>query len=154
MSTSEIFLIALTIILAVPYAFWRLLRTDHYAPLVVVQIVGGIILGPGVLGAAFPGYYAFVFNPQVIGALNGVAWWAVMMFVFTAGLELDLGDALDNWSETAITARCSFRCFWARVRRRFCCSSRAGSGPRVIMARRYSASAWPAPSLRSLSLCC
>ena len=51
MSTSEIFLIALTIILAVPYAFWRLLRTDHYAPLVVVQIVGGIILGPGVLGA-------------------------------------------------------------------------------------------------------
>ena len=107
MSTSEIFLIALTIILAVPYAFWRLLRTDHYAPLVVVQIVGGIILGPGVLGAMFPGYYSFVFNPQVIGALNGVAWWAVMMFVFAAGLELDLGDALENWSETAITASCA-----------------------------------------------
>ncbi len=107
MSTSEIFLIALTIILAVPYAVWRLLRTDHYAPLVVVQIVGGIILGPGVLGAVFPGYYAFVFNPQVIGALNGVAWWAVMMFVFAAGLELDLGDALGNWRETAITAGCA-----------------------------------------------
>ena len=107
MSTSEIFLIALTIILAVPYAVWRLLRTDHYAPLVVVQIVGGIILGPGVLGAVFPAYYAFVFNPQVIGALNGVAWWAVMMFVFAAGLELDLGDALGNWRETAITAGCA-----------------------------------------------
>lgn len=107
MSTSEIFLIALTIILAVPYAFWRLLRTDHYAPLVVVQIVGGIILGPGVLGAAYPAYYSFVFNPQVIGALNGVAWWAVMMFVFAAGLELDLSDALENWSETAVTAGCA-----------------------------------------------
>ncbi len=107
MSTSEIFLIALTIILAVPYAFWRLLRTDHYAPLVVVQIVGGIILGPGVLGAAFPGYYSFVFNPQVIGALNGVAWWAVMMFVFAAGLELDLSDAWENRRETAITAGCA-----------------------------------------------
>lgn len=107
MSTSEIFLIALTIILAVPYAFWRLLRTDHWAPLVVVQIVGGIVLGPGVLGAAFPGYYSFVFNPQVIGALNGVAWWAVMMFVFAAGLELDLGDARENWRETAITAGCA-----------------------------------------------
>ncbi len=107
MSTSEIFLIALTIILAVPYAVWRLLRTDHYAPLVVVQIVGGIILGPGVLGALFPGYYAFVFNPQVIGALNGVAWWAVMMFVFAAGLELDLSDALENWRETTITAGCA-----------------------------------------------
>ena len=104
MSTSEIFLIALTIILAVPYLVWRLLRTDNYAPLVVVQIVCGIVLGPGVLGAALPETYAFVFNPQVIGALNGIAWWAVMMFVFAAGLELDLSDAWDNRRETAITA--------------------------------------------------
>lgn len=104
MGTTEIFLIALTIILAAPYAVWRLLRTDGWAPLVVVQIVGGILLGPGVLGAVFPGYYAFVFNPQVVGALNGVAWWAVMMFVFAAGLELDLADAWANRRETLITS--------------------------------------------------
>lgn len=104
MGTSEIFLIALTIILAVPWLVWRLLDRDDYAPLVVVQIVGGILLGPGVLGAAFPGYYAFVFNPQVIGALNGVAWWAVAMFVFIAGVELDLGDAWANRRETVVTA--------------------------------------------------
>ncbi len=104
MGTSEIFLIALTIILAVPYAVWRLARTDRWAPLVVVQIIGGILLGPGVLGAQFPGAYAFVFNPQVLGALNGIAWWAVMLFVFAAGLELDLGDAWENRSETLITA--------------------------------------------------
>ena len=107
MGTSEIFLIALTIILTVPWAAWRLLRTDSWAPLVVVQILGGILLGPGVLGAAFPGYYAFVFNPQVVGALNGIAWWAVMMFVFVAGLELDLSDAWRNRGETAITAACA-----------------------------------------------
>ncbi|MGV3513180.1 MAG: cation:proton antiporter [Novosphingobium sp.] len=104
MGTTEVFLIALTIILAVPYLVWRLLRTDYWAPLVVVQIIGGILLGPGVLGAAFPEYYAFVFNPQVIGSLNGIAWWAVMMFVFAAGLELDLTDAWANRRETAITA--------------------------------------------------
>ena len=104
MGTTEVFLIALTIILAVPYLVWRLLRTDYWAPLVVVQIIGGILLGPGVLGAAFPEYYAFVFNPQVIGSLNGIAWWAVMMFVFAAGLELDLPDAWANRRETAITA--------------------------------------------------
>jgi Kef-type K+ transport system membrane component KefB len=107
MSTSEVFLIALTIILAVPYAVWRLLRSDSWAPLVVVQIVGGILLGPGVLGAVFPAYYAFVFNPQVIGALNGVAWWAVMMFVFAAGLELDLSDAWANARETVLTSACA-----------------------------------------------
>lgn len=104
MGTTEVFLIALTIILALPYLVWRLLRTDYWAPLVVVQIIGGILLGPGVLGAAVPDYYAFVFNAQVIGSLNGIAWWAVMMFVFVAGLELDITDAWANRRETAITA--------------------------------------------------
>jgi Kef-type K+ transport system membrane component KefB len=104
MITSEIFLIAMIVIFAVPYAFWRIFRTEYYAPLVVVQIIAGILLGPGVLGAAFPAYYAFVFNPQVIGALNGIAWWAVMIFVWIAGLELDLKSAWKNRAETGITA--------------------------------------------------
>ena len=104
MSTSEIFLIALLVIFTAPYLVWRVLRTDYYAPLVVVQIVGGILLGPGVLGRVFPAYYAFVFNPQVIGALNGIAWWAVMLFVWVAGVELDLRQAWTRRGETAITA--------------------------------------------------
>ena len=107
MGTSELFLIALTIILAVPYAVWRLARTDRFAPLVVVQIIGGILLGPGVLGAVFPGAYQLVFNPPVIAALNGIAWWSVMLFVFAAGLELDLGQAWANRGETVITAACA-----------------------------------------------
>lgn len=104
MSTSEIFLLALLIIFTLPYLFWRLGRTDYYAPLVVVQIIGGILLGPGLLGAAFPDYYRFVFNPQVIGALNGVAWWAVMLFVWVAGVELDIGEAWKKRGETGVTA--------------------------------------------------
>ncbi|MXO71202.1 cation:proton antiporter [Alteraurantiacibacter buctensis] len=104
MTTTELFLIALTIIFAVPYLFWRLLKTDYYAPLVVVQIVGGIILGPGVLGAAYPAYYQTVFAPEVIAALNGIAWWAVMMFVFVAGVELDLSAAWKDRRETTTTA--------------------------------------------------
>ena len=101
---TELFLLALIIIFAAPYAVWRLLRTDYWAPLVVVQIVAGIVLGPGVLGAVFPGYYETVFTPQVIGALNGIAWWAVMLFVFVAGLELDLKEAWKWRRETGITA--------------------------------------------------
>lgn len=50
-------------------------RHHYYAPLVVVQIIVGILLGPGILGGIFPQYYNFVFNPPVIAALNGVAWW-------------------------------------------------------------------------------
>ena len=51
MSTSELFLAALLLIFSLPYLVWRLADTDNYAPLVVVQIVAGILLGPGVLGA-------------------------------------------------------------------------------------------------------
>ena len=104
MQTAEIFLIAMAIIFTVPYLIWRFGRMDYYAPLVVVQIVGGILLGPGVLGAAFPAYYHFVFNPQVVQSLNGVAWWAVMLFVMIAGLELDLSQVWANRRETGVTA--------------------------------------------------
>jgi Kef-type K+ transport system membrane component KefB len=104
MNTIEIYLIAMTIIFSVPYLIWRLGRTEYYAPLVVVQIVTGILLGPGILGAVFPEYYQFVFNPQVIQSLNGVAWWAVMLFVFIAGIELDLHDTWRHRRESAVAA--------------------------------------------------
>ena len=101
---TELFLLALIVIFAAPYLVWRFGRTDYWAPLVVVQIVAGILLGPGVLGAIFPAYYATIFTPPVIGALNGIAWWAVMLFVFVAGLELDLGEAWKWRGETGLTA--------------------------------------------------
>jgi Kef-type K+ transport system membrane component KefB len=104
MSTTEIFLIAMTIIMTVPYLIWRLCRTDYFAPLVVVQILAGIALGPGVLGRVYPEYYQFVFNPAVVQALTGIAWWAVMMFVWIAGIELDLKQAWEHRKESSITA--------------------------------------------------
>jgi Kef-type K+ transport system membrane component KefB len=104
MSTTEIFLIAMFVIFSIPYLIWRVFKTDYYAPLVVVQIIAGILLGPGVLGAAFPEYYQFVFNPQVIQSLNGIAWWAVMIFVMIAGIELDLAKAWEHRRESTITA--------------------------------------------------
>ncbi len=104
MNTTEIFLIAMTVIFTVPYLVWRLGGTDYWAPLVVVQIITGIVLGPGVLGRAFPDYYQFVFNPAVVQSLNGVAWWAVMLFVWIAGIELDLKKAWEHRVESGITA--------------------------------------------------
>ena len=104
MNTTEIFLIAMTIIFTVPWLIWRLGKTEYYAPLVVVQIVTGILLGPGILGKAFPEYYQFVFNPSVIQSLNGIAWWAVMLFVMIAGIELDLRKAWTHRRESGITA--------------------------------------------------
>ena len=104
MNTTEIFLLAMLLIFSVPYLIWRTINTDYYAPLVVVQILTGVLLGPGVLGTAYPEYYHFVFNPQVVGALNGIAWWAVMLFVMIAGIELDLKKVWAHRRESSITA--------------------------------------------------
>lgn len=104
LNTTEIFLLAMLLIFTIPYLIWRLGNTDYWAPLVVVQILTGILLGPGVLGRAYPEYYSFVFNPAVTGALNGIAWWAVMVFVMLAGIELDLKAAWQHRRESTITA--------------------------------------------------
>jgi Kef-type K+ transport system membrane component KefB len=104
MGTTELFLIALAVILAIPYLIWRLGGTDAWAPLVVVQILTGVLLGPGLLGGVFPGLFHALFKPDVVLALNGVSWWAVMLFVWLAGMELDLRKAWLHRVESGITA--------------------------------------------------
>ena len=94
----------MALVFTIPYLIWRLGRTEYFAPLVVVQIITGILLGPGLLGAALPDYYKFIFNPSVIQSLNGVAWWAVILFVFIAGIELDLREAWVQRRDGGITA--------------------------------------------------
>jgi Kef-type K+ transport system membrane component KefB len=104
MSTTETFLIAMGIIFTLPYLIWRIGRTDYFAPLVVVQILTGILLGPGILGALLPSYYSFIFNPSVVQSLNGIAWWAVMCFVWIAGIELDIDHVWIHRRESGVTA--------------------------------------------------
>ena len=103
-NVTEIFLVAMLLIFTLPFLVWRCFKTDYFAPLVVVQIVMGIVLGPGMLGAAFPVYYHTIFNPQVVASLNGIAWWAVMIFVMIAGIELDVSQLWAQKKESAITA--------------------------------------------------
>jgi Kef-type K+ transport system membrane component KefB len=83
---------------------WRLADTENYAPLVVIQIGTGILLGPGILGEQFPQVYQAIFTPTVLGSLNGLAWWGVILFVWLAGLELDLAQAWRHRHESVITA--------------------------------------------------
>ena len=104
MNTTEILLLAMLLIFTVPYLFWRFGRTEYVAPLAIVQIIGGIVLGPGVVGAAFPEYHKFVFNPAVTQALGGIATWGVMLFVMLAGIELDLKKTWEHRRESGTTA--------------------------------------------------
>ena len=110
MNTQELFLIVMAIIFSIPYLIWRFGKTDYWAPLVVVQICIGILLGPGVSGALFPEHYTLIFNPQVLQALNGIAWWAIMIFVWIAGIELDLKKSWQDRRDSCITAGLALGC--------------------------------------------
>jgi Kef-type K+ transport system membrane component KefB len=103
-NVTEIFLMAMVAILTIPFLIWKLGRTEYFAPLVVVQIVTGILLGPGILGVVLPDVYKFLFAPPIIATLNGIAWWGVSLFVFFAGVELDLKRLKTSKTDSAITA--------------------------------------------------
>ncbi|MCJ8191321.1 cation:proton antiporter [Sphingomicrobium aestuariivivum] len=104
MSEPTAFLLAMLAIYTLPWLLWRALGRRSWAPLVVVQIVGGVLAGPALLGAVVPSVHEAVFTPSVLGALGGIASWAVMLFVFVAGLELDLPDAWAKRRDTGTTA--------------------------------------------------
>merc|ERR1739841_174894 len=106
MTDNELFLLILMLVMGLPWLIWRLLGDADHAPLVVVQIFVGVLLGPGVLGAAAPALHAQIFPSVAITMLNGIALWAVMLFVWLAGIELDLGAAWaarrDSWTASGL----------------------------------------------------
>lgn len=104
MTVTELFLVSTLVIFGAPYIVWRLLGRSDWAPLVVVQIIGGILLGPNILGSLAPSTYGTIMNPQVLTAINGIAWWAIMLFVWIAGIELDLREAWRKRGETGTVA--------------------------------------------------
>ncbi len=104
MTQSETLIFAFLMVMALPFAIWRVLGGRQTLPLVVVQILCGIALGPAILGQYAPTFHAAIFNPQIITGLNAVALLAVMIFVFIAGLELDLRAAWRDRRDTAITS--------------------------------------------------
>lgn len=103
-SPTEYYLLIILGIFTIPYLIWRICRTDKYAPLVVVQIICGVVFGPGIFGYFFPNQYLNIFTPDTTRFMMGVATWAVVMFVATAGVEVNLKAAKEDWKETFSTA--------------------------------------------------
>ena len=59
-------------------------------PQVVGEIVAGLLLGPTLFGAVWPGGFAAVFgNAQALATLNMLAQIGVLLFLFLIGLEFD-----------------------------------------------------------------
>src|SRR5262245_39335538 len=58
-------------------------------PLVIGELVGGIILGPSLLGRIAPEVSRTLFAPEIIPLLGVHAQLGVILYMFLVGLELD-----------------------------------------------------------------
>jgi hypothetical protein len=64
-------------------------------PKVIAEVIGGIILGPTVMGR-IPGFTNAIFPTQSISYLNLIATIGLILFLFLVGLEVDLG-VMRSW---------------------------------------------------------
>ncbi len=58
-------------------------------PMVIAEIVAGILLGPSLLGWAFPDFSRALFPPESLGLLNLMSQIGLILFMFLVGLEFD-----------------------------------------------------------------
>src|SRR3989442_245130 len=58
-------------------------------PQVMGEVIGGILLGPSLLGWAAPGVSAGLFPPAVLPHLRVLSEYGIVFFMFLVGLELD-----------------------------------------------------------------
>jgi Kef-type K+ transport system membrane component KefB len=99
-----IFLLQTLIIIALPAAVFRLAGLRRVVPLVVLQILFGLALGPSLLGRFSPETYSMLFAPAALGPLSGIASIAVLFFGFTTGLHLDTATFRVETRRVAIMA--------------------------------------------------
>ncbi|KAF2109276.1 K(+)/H(+) antiporter-like protein 1 [Lophiotrema nucula] len=65
-------------------------------PRVISEIIGGILLGPSVMGR-IPGFTTSIFPATAMPNLNLVANIGLTLFLFIIGLEVDLRFLVSNW---------------------------------------------------------
>ena len=88
----SLFITQSIILIGLPYAIWRLQRVRKYMPLVVIQILFGILLGPSIMGKYSPEMFETLFPSSSLDIINGLAWIAIIFFVFMTGMHLDLNE--------------------------------------------------------------
>ncbi len=90
-SDITIFLLGISVILFFGRAVGELLR-KFKQPIVLGEIIAGIVLGPTILGALFPETFNVLFHQSdgVNIALNGLTLLGVVMLMLVSGLEINL----------------------------------------------------------------
>lgn len=82
-------LLALAVIIVVTRIMGALFGLIQQPP-VLGEVIGGILLGPSLLGRVAPEVTAFLLPHEVVPFLNTIAQLGIILYMFIVGLELDL----------------------------------------------------------------
>jgi Kef-type K+ transport system membrane component KefB len=82
-------LLALVVIIVTARLIGAVFRRIHQPP-VIGEVVGGILLGPSLLGMVSPSAYAALLPAQTAPFLAVIAQLGVILYMFIVGLHLDL----------------------------------------------------------------
>jgi len=70
--------------------FLGLLFSRLGQPMVIGEILAGILLGPSLVGTQFPEISAFLFPSSSLGNLQFLSQIGLILFMFVIGVELDI----------------------------------------------------------------
>jgi Kef-type K+ transport system membrane component KefB len=70
-------------------------------PMVIGEIIAGILLGPSLLGLFWPEFSSFLFQPESLSNLQFLSQLGLLLFMFIIGLELDI-NLLKHKAHTAV----------------------------------------------------
>lgn len=85
------FLIIVSLMLILARLFGEICR-KYKQPLVIGEILAGIVMGPSLFGAFFPETFneIFISEPTAYAAYDGLCNMGIILFMFVAGFEVDL----------------------------------------------------------------
>src|SRR5437660_10592312 len=88
-TTTLIFIIQIGLLMVVGRFIGELMQRARQ-PAVMGQLLGGVLLGPSVLGAVWPAAHHAIF-PQQREMLKAVSELGIVMLLLLTGMEIDLG---------------------------------------------------------------
>jgi Kef-type K+ transport system membrane component KefB/mannitol/fructose-specific phosphotransferase system IIA component len=100
-----IFLFSIGVMLFAARSLGELLRLVKQ-PIVIGEILAGIILGPTIFGLLLPEQYNFLFNSSknIEIALDGITTLAVVMLLLVSGIEVDLSVTIKQGKAALYTS--------------------------------------------------
>ena len=87
----ESFLLQIAVLLGVAYIGGQILKSWNQ-PTLIGNILGGVLLGPTILGHWFPDFQMLIFKPDQTqtNMLSAITWVGLLLFLMEAGIDVNI----------------------------------------------------------------